>query len=99
MPRFRRALGTLLLAAIGAAVNPLGLLAQPWAPGQGPPPGLTLPTAAEAKQLEQLRLNGEPQGLRERYLREAWIPRLAPVSPQLILCYIAEKVLGLPRSY
>ncbi|MEN9774952.1 MAG: hypothetical protein RL322_2022, partial [Pseudomonadota bacterium] len=31
----------------------------------------------------------------ERYLREAWIPRLAPVSPQLILCYIAEKVLGL----
>lgn len=35
----------------------------------------------------------------ERYLREAWIPRLAPVSPQLILCFIAEKVLGLPRSY
>ncbi|MDB5382291.1 MAG: hypothetical protein JWO26_1923, partial [Rhodospirillales bacterium] len=23
----------------------------------------------------------------------------APVSPQLILCFIAEKVLGLPRSY
>jgi acyl-CoA dehydrogenase len=35
----------------------------------------------------------------ERYLREAMIPRLAPVSPQLILCYIAEKVLGLPKSY
>ncbi|MFO1364216.1 MAG: acyl-CoA dehydrogenase family protein [Burkholderiales bacterium] len=35
----------------------------------------------------------------ERYLREAWIPRLAPVSPQLILCFIAEKVLGLPKSY
>jgi len=35
----------------------------------------------------------------ERYLREAWIPRLTPVSPQLILCYVAEKVLGLPRSY
>jgi acyl-CoA dehydrogenase len=35
----------------------------------------------------------------ERYLREAMIPRLAPVSPQLILCYIAEKVLGLARSY
>ena len=35
----------------------------------------------------------------ERYLREAWIPRLAPVSPQLVLCYIAEKVLGLPKSY
>ena len=35
----------------------------------------------------------------ERYLREAMIARLAPVSPQLILCFIAEKVLGLPRSY
>jgi acyl-CoA dehydrogenase len=35
----------------------------------------------------------------ERYLRESLIPRLAPVSPQLILCYIAEKVLGLPKSY
>ena len=35
----------------------------------------------------------------ERYMREAWVPRLAPVSPQLILCFIAEKVLGLPKSY
>ena len=35
----------------------------------------------------------------ERYLRESWIPRLAPVSLQLILCFIAEKVLGLPKSY
>lgn len=35
----------------------------------------------------------------ERYLRESWIPRLAPVSPQLILCFIAEKVLGMPKSY
>jgi acyl-CoA dehydrogenase len=35
----------------------------------------------------------------ERYLREAWIPRLAPVSAQLILSFIAEKVLDLPKSY
>jgi len=35
----------------------------------------------------------------ERYMREAWIPRLAPISPHLILCFIAEKVLGLPKSY
>jgi len=35
----------------------------------------------------------------ERYLREAMLPRIAPVSPQLILCFIAEKVLGLPKSY
>ncbi len=35
----------------------------------------------------------------ERYLREVMIPRIAPVSPQLVLCYIAERVLGLPKSY
>jgi len=35
----------------------------------------------------------------ERYFREMMIPKLAPVSPQLILCFIAEKVLGLPKSY
>ncbi len=35
----------------------------------------------------------------ERYFREAMIARIAPVSPQLILCHIAERVLGLPKSY
>ena len=35
----------------------------------------------------------------ERYMRESWIPRLAPVSPQMIMNFIAEKVLGLPKSY
>ena len=35
----------------------------------------------------------------ERYLREVMIPRLAPVSQQMILNFIAEKVLGLPKSY
>ena len=35
----------------------------------------------------------------ERYLRESMIPRIAPVSPQLALCYIAERVLGLAKSY
>jgi acyl-CoA dehydrogenase len=35
----------------------------------------------------------------ERLLREVMICRLAPVSPQLILCHIAEKALGLPKSY
>lgn len=35
----------------------------------------------------------------ERYLREAQIARIAPVSPQLMLSYIAERVLGLPKSY
>lgn len=35
----------------------------------------------------------------ERYLREAMLPRLAPVSKETIFNYIGEKVLGLPRSY
>jgi acyl-CoA dehydrogenase len=35
----------------------------------------------------------------ERYLREMQIARIAPVSPHLILCHIAERVLGLPKSY
>ena len=35
----------------------------------------------------------------ERYLREALITRIAPVSPHMILNFIAERVLGLPRSY
>jgi acyl-CoA dehydrogenase len=35
----------------------------------------------------------------ERYLREILIPRTAPVSPHMILNFLAEKVLDLPRSY
>ncbi|MGE4337334.1 MAG: acyl-CoA dehydrogenase family protein [Pigmentiphaga sp.] len=35
----------------------------------------------------------------ERLLREVLIDRLAPVSEQMILCFIAEKVLDLPKSY
>jgi acyl-CoA dehydrogenase len=35
----------------------------------------------------------------ERYLREVMIARLAPVSRELILSFLAEKTLGLPKSY
>lgn len=35
----------------------------------------------------------------ERYFREAVLTRLAPVSRELILCFLAERVLGLPKSY
>ncbi len=35
----------------------------------------------------------------ERYLRECFIPRIAPVSPHMILNFIAEQALGLPKSY
>ena len=35
----------------------------------------------------------------ERYLRESFISRIAPITPHLIMNYIAERVLELPRSY
>ncbi len=35
----------------------------------------------------------------ERLLREVTVTRIAPITEQLILCFIAEKVLDLPRSY
>src|SRR3546814_15680717 len=35
----------------------------------------------------------------ERYLRESFIPRIAPVSPHLIMYFIDKKVLGLHTSY
>jgi len=35
----------------------------------------------------------------ERLLREIMITKLAPVSAQMVLCFIAERVLGMPKSY
>jgi len=35
----------------------------------------------------------------ERLMREIMICRLAPISQQLVLCYIAERALDLPKSY
>lgn len=35
----------------------------------------------------------------ERYLREATLSRIAPISAELIKCYIGQRVLGLPKSY
>lgn len=35
----------------------------------------------------------------ERYLREVLIPRIAPVSREMICNYIGERILGLPKSY
>ena len=35
----------------------------------------------------------------ERLMREVLISRIAPISPQLILSHVAEKALGLPKSY
>jgi len=35
----------------------------------------------------------------ERYFREARLKRIAPISQEMVLNYISEHVLGLPRSY
>lgn len=35
----------------------------------------------------------------ERFMRESWIGYIAPVTPQLIMSFIAERKLGLPKSY
>jgi acyl-CoA dehydrogenase len=35
----------------------------------------------------------------ERYLREVMMTRIAPVSSHMILNFLAEKVLDLPKSY
>jgi acyl-CoA dehydrogenase len=35
----------------------------------------------------------------ERYFREIMLPRIAPVTPELIMSFIAERVLELPKSY
>ena len=35
----------------------------------------------------------------ERLFRESILTRIAPVTEQLILSFIAEKVLDLPKSY
>ncbi len=35
----------------------------------------------------------------ERYFREMMATQLAPVSREMILCHIAERTLGLPKSY
>jgi len=35
----------------------------------------------------------------ERLLREVTVTRIAPITEQLIQCFIAENVLGLPKSY
>lgn len=35
----------------------------------------------------------------ERYFRESILPLVAPVSQEMVLSYVAERALGLPKSY
>jgi len=63
---------------------------------------LAAETAFEACHTAMLTLGGMGYAQEyhvERYLREVLIPRSAPVSPHMILNFIAERVLGLPKSY
>ena len=63
---------------------------------------LAAEAAHEACQTAVLTLGGMGYAAEyhvERYLRESYIPRIAPITPHMILNFIAEKALGLPRSY
>ncbi len=63
---------------------------------------LAAETAFEACHTAMLTLGGMGYAQEyhvERLLREVLIPRTAPVSPHMILNFIAEKVLELPKSY
>ena len=56
-------------------------------------------TACEAAVLAHGGMGYAKEYFVERYFREAMIARIAPVSREMILNYIAERVLGLPKSY
>jgi acyl-CoA dehydrogenase len=63
---------------------------------------LAAETAFEACHTAMLTLGGMGYAQEyhvERLLREVLIPRTAPVSPHMILNFIAERVLDLPKSY
>jgi acyl-CoA dehydrogenase len=56
-------------------------------------------TACEASVLAHGGMGYAKEYFVERYMREAMIARIAPVSREMILNFIAERVLGLPKSY
>ncbi|MBI1407091.1 MAG: acyl-CoA dehydrogenase [Caulobacter sp.] len=56
-------------------------------------------TAAEAAVLAHGGMGYAREYDVERYMREAMIARIAPVSREMILNFIAERVLHLPKSY
>lgn len=63
---------------------------------------LAAETAFEACHTAMLTLGGMGYAQEyhvERLMREVLIPRTAPVSPHMILNYLAEKVFDLPKSY
>jgi acyl-CoA dehydrogenase len=63
---------------------------------------LAAEAAVEATQTAQMTFGGFGYAKEyhvERLVREALLFHIAPVTPQLLMSYIAEKALGLPKSY
>ena len=63
---------------------------------------LAAEAAVKATQTAQLTFGGFGYAKEyhvERLVREAILFRIAPVTPQLVLSFIAEHALGLPKSY
>ena len=63
---------------------------------------LAAEAAVKATQIAQLTFGGFGYAKEyhvERLVREAILFRIAPVTPQLVLSFIAEHALGLPKSY
>ena len=73
-----------------AASRPTWPSGSPPTPASRPPTRPCRPTAASATPSEYDV---------ERYWREARLMRIAPISQEMVLIYVAEHVLGLPRSY
>jgi acyl-CoA dehydrogenase len=63
---------------------------------------LAAEAAVEATQTAQMTFGGFGYAKEyhvERLVREALLFHIAPVTPQMLLSFIAEKALGLPKSY
>ncbi|MGR3550818.1 acyl-CoA dehydrogenase family protein [Pseudooceanicola sp.] len=63
---------------------------------------LAADAAVEATEVAQMTFGGFGYAKEyhvERLVREALLFRIVPVTPQLLLSFIAEKALGLPKSY
>ena len=63
---------------------------------------LAAEAAVEATQTAQLTFGGFGYAKEyhvERLVREALLFHIAPVTPQLLMSFIAEKAMGLPKSY
>ena len=63
---------------------------------------LAADAAVEATEAAQITFGGFGYAKEyhvERLVREALLFRIVPVTPQMLLSFIAEKALGLPKSY